>query len=213
MAVHCIDTGVPFDSNVYLLTGRETILIDTGTGMDADRMLNSIRSFIGSCRIDRIILTHCHYDHSGGAARLMAEYGCPCYAGHLDANALRNAEQDILVSPMFSYVMEPLEVEDLHEGDIIDNGEHMLQVICTPGHTAGSICLYDLENKMLFSGDTIFAPGIGRTDLPGGSFSELAESIRRISKLDIIGLYPGHGSASEEYGSDYVSRALRTVDI
>jgi len=71
-------------------------------------------------------------------------------------------------------------------------GGHILEVIYTPGHSPGSICLYEPESKSLFSGDTIFSDGgIGRTDFPGGSMEELVESIRRID-MDVLDLYPGH---------------------
>lgn len=82
----------------------------------------------------------------------------------------------------------------LTDGAKIDLGDSTLRVIHTPGHTPGSICLYEAQSKSLFSGDTVFPYGsVGRTDLPGGSSRDLIRSISRLVKLDVSVLYPGHG--------------------
>lgn len=107
--------------------------------------------------------------------------------------------------------VRPVPVTDLVSGQILDNGEHRLRVVPTPGHTAGGVCLYDEMSHDLISGDTLFAGGVGRTDLPSGSFIQLRDSLHGISNIDIRGLYPGHGNCSEQYGSDYVKRGLRLV--
>jgi glyoxylase-like metal-dependent hydrolase (beta-lactamase superfamily II) len=92
------------------------------------------------------------------------------------------------------------------EGDTIDLGEHRLRVINTPGHTCGGICMYDEITQSLFSGDTVFASGVGRTDLPTGSEDELIRSLKKLSGIDVRKLYPGHmesvsdGNAAIRYG-------------
>ena len=200
------------DSNLYLITGDFNILIDAGTGSDSEYAISCIREILGDSDLDRIILTHCHFDHAGGVPAIVREFGCRCYVGEADAGPLSEGDQIMTVSNLFGAVLPPIEVIPLSDGDIIDNGSHRLRVIDTPGHTPGSICLYDEATSGLFSGDTVFTPGIGRTDLPGGSFGRIAESVRLISKLNIIGIYPGHGDASE-HGNDHISVALRMVNI
>jgi glyoxylase-like metal-dependent hydrolase (beta-lactamase superfamily II) len=103
-----------------------------------------------------------------------------------------------------------MQVGDLHEGDIIENGEHRLRVIETPGHTLGGVCYYDEATSSLFSGDTVFADGYGRTDFNGGSLESLRKSIRKLSIMQIKGMYPGHGSPVSD-GSRSIARALDMV--
>jgi len=114
---------------------------------------------------------------------------------------------------MYSISLPPMEVSDTADGDIFDNGDHRLRVVSTPGHTKGSICLFDENSRDLYSGDTVFLSGVGRMDLPSGSYDDMRSSLDRISKLNIIGLFPGHGGTSREYGPDYVRRAARIVSI
>lgn len=85
----------------------------------------------------------------------------------------------------------------LKDGDVIEIAGVKLEVIHTPGHTEGSICLYEPQSKALFSGDTVFADGIGRTDLPGGNWNDIGNSLKRLISLNetrgIDKIYPGHG--------------------
>nr|HPR42673.1 MBL fold metallo-hydrolase [Candidatus Methanofastidiosa archaeon] len=83
----------------------------------------------------------------------------------------------------------------LKEGDLVENGEHRLEVIHTPGHTSGSICLLDKANDTLFCGDTWFYNGVGRTDLPSGSLDDLGESFKKLSRYDVGHICPGHGAS------------------
>ncbi len=213
MAVHFIEPRLNYDSNVFLITGDENILVDSGIGFDVGYHIASIREIVGGRGIQRLILTHCHIDHVGGIPAIVREFGCPCYCGPADALAMRTGDQEAIVSRLYNTEFPATEVLDLADGELIDIGAHRLRILHTPGHTAGGICIYDEVTKGLISGDTVFAPGIGRTDLPGGSFNAIRSSIARISKLDITGLYPGHGDISMLHGADYVRAALRTVGI
>jgi glyoxylase-like metal-dependent hydrolase (beta-lactamase superfamily II) len=213
MVMHFIEPRLNYDSNVFLITGDENILVDAGTGFDAGYHIASIREIVGDGGIQKLILTHCHIDHVGGIPAMVREFGCTCYCGPEDALSMRTGDQEAIVSALYNTSFPATEVLDLADGEIIDIGAHRLRILHTPGHTAGGICIYDEVTKGLISGDTVFAPGIGRTDLPGGSFDKIAKSIARISKLDITGLYPGHGDISRQYGADFVRGALRTVGI
>jgi glyoxylase-like metal-dependent hydrolase (beta-lactamase superfamily II) len=85
----------------------------------------------------------------------------------------------------------------LTEGDTIDIGDHALTVVHTPGHTSGSICLLDTVTRTLFSGDTWFMNGIGRTDLPSGSFEMMERSFQKLRTVDADHVCPGHGPSFE----------------
>lgn len=170
--------SVTFDSNIYIY-GKK-ILIDTGFSNDhAYRIIDNMNKY--EVNIDRIVLTHNHPDHSSNIDIFQKEF-----------NAKVCVHETI--AKKYSYLGEYLEV--LHEGDILIIDENLeLQVIYTPGHSEGGICLYDASNKILFSGDTIFSDGnIGRTDL-GGDIQTLIKSIEKLLKLDVEVLCPGHMDA------------------
>lgn len=209
--IHYIRPAIGIDSNVYLLTGDENILIDTGTGLSYRKLIDSVRSLIGpDGKIDKVLLTHCHFDHIGGAPYLVSAFGCKVYAGYADAVAVRSGDYNYTLSHHFDIEIPAIPVEDLHEGDIIDNGEHRLHVIETPGHTMGGVCFYDEISSSLFSGDTVFAEGVGRTDFNGGSLESLRKSIRKLSVMPVKGLYPGHGLPVSD-GSSSIRMGLEMV--
>jgi hydroxyacylglutathione hydrolase len=187
--------GRGYDSNVYVF---EDIIVDTGTGQNMDYILKSIEDAGSSVDdLSLIVNTHNHYDHIGGNSYLDLEV-----AMHQnDAQALEEGDEDALLATMFGRTMEKMEVSrKLNEGDKI----HDFEVLLTPGHTSGSICLYDGET--LISGDTVFSGGgFGRVDL-GGSMDDMRKSLERLSKLDIQYLLPGHGPAVND-GSRQVKLA------
>lgn len=195
-----------FGSNVFLLTGEKTVLIDTGSGENTERMIADIKNVLKGKDLDMIVLTHFHFDHIGGLSALMDEFGSEAMAGAGDAAFISNGDPGYTLSEMFGRVLGTAEITELFEGDIIDIGEHRLRIIDTPGHTCGGICLYDEATHSLFSGDTVFANGVGRTDFPSGSSRELCASLKKLTELDVKMLYPGHsecaydGNRAIEYG-------------
>lgn len=212
MPIIKIASSVPYDSNIYLVTGERPVIVDSGTGLDSDAIERRIRSF-SQIQPSAIILTHCHYDHAGGAKKLADAFGCDVLIGAEDAPYLRVPDPSVTVSGLFGADMDPMDVGDLHEGDVIDTGEHLLEVIDTPGHTPGGICLYDRANGLLVSGDTLFFDGFGRTDFSGGSMSALTGSLRKLSNIDIRGLFPGHGNTCERYSPGDLARVLRMAGV
>lgn len=211
MMIHRIGPFMSVDSNIYLLTGEQNILIDAGTGLASREIMDSITKVLGpEGRLDKILLTHCHFDHIGGVPYLVSAFGCKVYAGYADATAIRNADYNYTLSHDFGIDIPPIPVEDLHEGDIIDNGESRLRVIETPGHTMGGVCFYDEISSSLFSGDTVFSNGVGRTDFNGGSLAVLRKSIRKLSNTPVKGLYPGHGRPVSD-GSISIREALEMI--
>ncbi len=213
MSIWSVGTDVPADSNSYLITGDSNILVDTGLGLFPSRLLERVRSGLNGKNLDKIILTHCHIDHVGGAKALASEYGCKVYAHRTDAGRIRSGNSDYVLDAVFGIPFEPPEVEDLEAGDVIDTGNHRFEVIHTPGHTEGSICLYDSVTGSLVSGDTLLAPGVGRTDLKGGSFPRMIDSLKLLSNYRITGLYPGHGGFTESRGRDYLSESLTMAGV
>ncbi|MCG2728508.1 MAG: MBL fold metallo-hydrolase [Candidatus Methanoperedenaceae archaeon] len=175
----------PYDANAYLLDG--TMLVDVG--MDGQAVILELEKHIQPADLETIILTHCHYDHSGGAGAVAAFTGAKIAIHKDDAPLLNNARAS--ASQLFGK-SAPGVLPDL----LLSGGEIFgeLKVIHTPGHTPGGICLYDACSKSLFSGDTVFPEGsFGRTDLYGGNASRLIESIKKLTLLDVSVMYPGHG--------------------
>jgi glyoxylase-like metal-dependent hydrolase (beta-lactamase superfamily II) len=158
-------------------------------------------------KIATIVLTHCHYDHT---ARLR-EIAHMCQANTaIHKNDVRGLVEDLYSLSMNFGARPPGIVPDiiLNDGDCI--GE--LKVLHTPGHTQGSICLLSEQDRILFSGDTVFTDGaFGRYDFPGSSREQLAKSLDRLSVLDIEGLYPGHGEPVDAGGGRHIAAANRLM--
>jgi len=180
----------PIATNVHLLAderSREAIAIDTAIpslAWIADELAER------GWTLKLIVSTHGHWDHIGDNAALAAQTGAPI--------AVHPADRDRLVHPQ--PLSAPFDIPpsvpavELAEGGSIRFGELRLEVLHTPGHTEGSVCLLDADDGLLLSGDTLFAGGWGRVDLPGGSAAEMAGSIARLSGLeDRIRVLPGHG--------------------
>jgi glyoxylase-like metal-dependent hydrolase (beta-lactamase superfamily II) len=210
VSIGAMDYG---DSNIYLVKGDINILIDTGLGRNPGALISRVRSALGGSDIDMIVLTHCHIDHIGGLRCLLDEFGCKAYAYGEDAGHIRDGNPVYVLSGMFSADYQGLPVEDLEDGQIIDAGAHKLEVIRTPGHTAGSICLYDHATKSLISGDTLFVGGYGRTDFVGGSLPKLVDSLRSLARFDFISLYPGHGGICSDRGNACLIEVLEGLGV
>ncbi|RLG21089.1 MBL fold metallo-hydrolase [Candidatus Micrarchaeota archaeon] len=195
MDIHFIPGNL--NSSNSILVGN--VLIDPG--IEEDRSIVEALKRLGYEKrdIERIILTHAHYDHSS-AARL---FDCPTYAFGADATALKKGDDDYTLSKFFG---DSLRIENIRtlKDDQLFNG---LKIISTPGHTDGSICLH--YEDYLISGDTVFAYGIGRYDLPGGSLENLTLSLKKLSQLNFEVLLPGHGPIGNK---DSVMDALRQID-
>lgn len=189
-----------YDANAYLVD--EHILIDVG--MDARSVITELGKYIKPGDLKTIILTHCHYDHTGGAGDVAAAFGAKIAIHKDDASLLGNASAS--ASSMFGEKALSI-VPDI----LLKGGEFFgeLEVIHTPGHTPGGICLYSAHSKALFSGDTVFQDGsFGRTDLYGGSTQQLIRSIEKLSLLDVSDMYPGHGDIVKEDAGEHIMLSL-----
>ncbi len=154
--------------------------------------------------IETIVLTHCHFDHIA----YVREIAHMCNA----EVAIHEADLQGLTDDTYSLAMHfGRRSPGIKPDKILKDGDSLgkYTVYHTPGHTQGSICLYDRVNRTLISGDTVFTDGgFGRYDFPGGNRAILINSIERLSKLEINGLYPGHGEPVHEGGSLQVQSAL-----
>ncbi len=210
MAVHML-AGGGVDCNVYVVDGDDPVLVDAGMGMNTPRLLAAITRLLPDGGPKRVILTHRHYDHTGGAGEVAHALGAKLFAHPEDAEGLRQGDEWKTMSIMFGAEGTALEVEDLKEGSVIDTGTHRFEVLHTPGHTPGSICLYEEVSGALISGDTVFADGVGRWDMPGGNLEALKRSILRLSKLNIKDVYPGHGPIAKGSAKRALESAARYV--
>lgn len=212
MSIIRIPSSIGYDSNIYLVTGEHPIVVDAGTGRDSVGTIAAIRR--ASPKVpEAVVITHCHFDHVGGLRDLVDAFGCDAYAGAVDARFIRHPVPAFNVSDMFGGEVRPVDVGDLVGGDRISTGDHDFEVIDTPGHTAGSICLYEASTGYLISGDTLFAEGYGRTDMPGGSLDAMRRSLGILSNIDIKGLFPGHGSVIGNYRREYLAPILSMAGV
>jgi len=208
MPVHRL-LGHGYESNVYLIEDEIYALVDTGTGFYTDELLKEIERYADIESIEYIIITHEHFDHCGGARDLKDATGAEICMHEIGAKVLEEGEQ--WSAALFGTIQKPVKVErKLKEGDEIILGSMRLKILHTPGHSPGSICLYDEKSKSLFSGDVVFANGgIGRTDFYGGDTEQLINSIKRLEKLDVKNLYPGHGEYVLGEGKKHIEMAGR----
>ncbi len=196
------------DSNIYLV-GEDAI--DAGTGFNFTRLYTLLQIAKKEPEsIRNVVNTHCHFDHTGGNGYFLE---AKVAAHEIDSSVIETGDMEKSVADYFNGNPKPKTVtRKLKEGDVLPMGTMELKVIHTPGHTPGSICLYDEKSGTLFSGDTVFADGFGRYDLPGGDKASLKASLEKLSKLKINRLFPGHGQPVLSNGGASVQKALKLLD-
>lgn len=207
MTIHFLP-GRGYDSNMFIVQGRDPILVDTGTGEHFHSVLKFISEVIPIEDLKSIILTHRHYDHVGGAGALMKRLGAKVFVHESDAKVVGDGDSWGTMSSMFNRSIEAIDVVRIKAGQVFSTGEHSLTVLHTPGHSIGSICLYDDNTKDLISGDTVFNGGVGRWDLPSGDYGALVTSIRKLRDLEVRNIYPGHGPCGYGNGNEQIAEAL-----
>jgi glyoxylase-like metal-dependent hydrolase (beta-lactamase superfamily II) len=191
----------PVGTNVYVLAdsvSREAIAVDTAipclvwlTGLLEER----------GWTLKMIVSTHGHWDHVGDNAAVQAWSRERAPGSRQAPIAVHALDHHMLTDPR--PIFAPFEIPpsipavELAEGGHVKFGEIDLQVLHTPGHTQGSVCLIEKESGLMLAGDTLFAGSWGRTDLPGGSDEQMVESLGRLAGLpDGLRVLPGHGSAT-----------------
>ena len=183
----------PIATNVHLLAderSREAIAIDTATPSLA-WIAEELAARDWTLKL--IVSTHGHWDHVGDNATVASHTGAEIAVHPLDRVRLEHPE------PLFAPfdIAPSVPAVELAEGGVIRFGAIHLRVLHTPGHTEGSVCLLAEDEGLLYSGDTLFAAGWGRVDLPGGDPAAMVESIARLTGLDDgVSVLPGHGATT-----------------
>ena len=189
----------PFQENTFLLHDetKECVIIDAGCNESHE--FEKVDAYIekNELKLKAIINTHCHIDHIMGNSYVVNKYKVPSIA-HKDDMPLLERSKDMALAFGFNVQEPPVPTRFVIEGDEISFGNTNLKVIHVPGHSPGSIVLYNEQEKFMIVGDVLFAGSIGRTDLPGGDHDTLITGIKdKIFSLnnDIV-VYPGHGEST-----------------
>lgn len=182
--------------NTYVVSDdtREAVIIDCGAYYDEER--RALVSYVEQQQLKPIHLlsTHGHFDHNFGNDTVWQHYGLKPEVPVPDEGLLDLRRQSLDMLGMdYDHPVPPIG-RLLTEHDFIAFGTHRLSILPTPGHTPGSVCFYCEQEGILFSGDTLFQMSIGRTDFPGGSWTQMQQSLHRLAALPVATkVYPGHG--------------------
>ena len=192
----------PLQENCFVVSddeSKEAVVIDCGAFYDAERRALAAYINDNELHLRHVLCTHAHFDHVFGLDTLCAEFGV----------APRLHAADVVIYDAFSQQMRLFLGSDyglrlpplgklLADGELIGFGQHRLRVMHTPGHSPGSAVFYDEAEKVLFSGDTLFRMGVGRTDLQGRSWQQWMQSLHDVLAPlpPDVKVYPGHGPAT-----------------
>lgn len=181
-------------TNTYIIKDNETAKICViDPAFDENKIISLINEIKGE--LESVIVTHSHADHIAALANLAETTKAKVYVHHLDYEGLYNKifnEEDIVRTKVIP--VEKESVIQVQDKDIIELGTTKFEIMHTPGHTQGSMCIIDNKNKILYSGDTIFETTYGRTDLITGSSKDMKVSLEKLfDTFESICVLPGHG--------------------
>ncbi|MBN2335704.1 MBL fold metallo-hydrolase [Candidatus Bathyarchaeota archaeon] len=186
-------------SNIYVVGREEATVIDTGVGNYMNPVWPQLAELgVEPRNVKKIILTHAHHDHAMGTFLIQEKADPEVYVHEEDTRYIASRLGDRLIK--------------VREGDVIETELWPLHIYWTPGHTSGSMSLYNSEHRILFSGDTVFPDGYyGRYDGESGSYEAIVESLKKLDALDVEALLSGHGSPVFENGNRHIEMALRSA--
>ena len=191
------------DSNIYLIGDA---IIDTGTGFNYSRLRDAFRILKKDMKsITQVINTHGHFDHIGGNGYFL---NAKIAIHKSDADIVEKADHELAAADFFDGKMLPYKVDRvLENGDKLNLGPLEVEVVHTPGHTHGSICLFARKEGLLFGGDLIFKDGIGRVDFANSDPNLMVDSLEKVKALSVKQVLPGHGEIFDKKTLD------RVVDV
>ena len=177
-------------ANTYVISDSQSNCVVIDPSVDYDGVINYINK--NRLKLKGVLLTHGHFDHIKGVDRLISTFRVPLYVHKDDECMLKNPNINMSLSINVVVNSSPTFLED---NEILKLLEDDIKAIHTPFHTKGSVCYYFVNNKLLFSGDTLFNGSIGRDDLPNAIPTKRRESLSKIKKLPKeTKIFPGHGS-------------------
>lgn len=216
-----------FDGNTYLLDlEEELVIIDSGVGLESERIVNNIKNDnLDINKLTKVLLTHSHSDHAGGAYYFHENYNCKIFISEEEAYfiekgtekdfALDIAKESGLYTPDYQFINCPVS-RKLKNNEIITIGKYKIRAIATPGHSIGSIC-YNIElpeGSALFSGDTLFANGlICVLNCNGSSHENYRKYLGRLDDVEIDMLFPGHNHYILSEGKQSLENALKNLKL
>lgn len=199
MKIESLQLGL-YETNCYIIYDEETkIAAITDPGYTPEKVLAKLDEL--GLTLDAILLTHGHFDHVGGVKEIVAATGCRVFVNEVETSM-----------PAYMTAGQLYFTDTYDEGSEFDVGPMHFHVLSTPGHSPGSVCL--ICEDAMFTGDTIFCGSCGRTDCPGGSWTQILASLKKLAELPgDYNLYPGHGTTStlrtERLGNSFVMEAMR----
>jgi glyoxylase-like metal-dependent hydrolase (beta-lactamase superfamily II) len=188
--------GVNF-TNCYLIGKKNSSAIVIDPGDEIDKIMDMVNKY--NFKVEKIVNTHGHFDHISANQELKEKTAAEIYIHEQDSEALTDPNKNLSSHLGQKNIVKLNKADNLvNEGDIIEIEDYKFEVFHTPGHSPGSICLYDENKKTLISGDTIFSMGVGRTDFPGCSQKQLINSIENkiLTLPEDVKVYPGHGQTT-----------------
>jgi hydroxyacylglutathione hydrolase len=188
-------------SNIYVVGRNNATIIDTGVGNRMNPVWPQLEELgVKPGNVNKVILTHAHHDHAMGIFLILDKATPEVYVHSKDTKYIASSLGEALVK--------------VEEDDIIETELWPLEVIWTPGHTEGGMCLYAREPRILFSGDTAFPDGyFGRFDGESGSIEDLIESLRKLTKLKVDVMLAGHGVPVIQGSEDNLKLSLRNAEL
>lgn len=196
MQVNTVKLGANATNCYILHNSEEGIIIDPGSASEFEDIWDVMDP--DKYNYKYIINTHAHFDHIGANSKLKQKLEISIAVHEEEAEALEDPKLNSSLL-LGKDITSPSADITLSDGDEIKFGSGILSIYHTPGHSPGGIVIYSPQEKILFSGDTIFRGGVGRTDLPGGDSLQLENSLQRIKKLfpSEVKVYPGHGEPTD----------------